>query len=72
MVSIILVWLCVEFVDRTRPGVSVGPEEMTSALESSVEELVVTSERPTVVSMAELVSPGMLVRVGAWVQEEDI
>jgi hypothetical protein len=43
-----------------------------SALESSVEELVVTSERLAVVSVAELVSPGVLVRVGAGVQEEDI
>jgi hypothetical protein len=41
--------------------VGIGPEDLASALESSVEELTVTSEKLVVVSFAELVFPGMVV-----------
>jgi hypothetical protein len=42
---------------------------MTSPLEGSLEELMITSERLTVLPVAELVSPGVLLRVSAEVQE---
>jgi hypothetical protein len=41
-------------------------------MERSVEELVVTSERPAVLSVAGLVSPARLVRVDAGFQEETV
>jgi hypothetical protein len=52
--------------------VDVGPEEMMPALEGSVEEPVVASERLAVLSMDELVFLGVLVMVNAGVPEDAV